>query len=445
MNFSVKDVSSVKKVLKVELPEEKVTQELNKAYRELKKTVKVKGFRPGKAPRSTLERLYKKNVSSDVAGQLIQESLPQAIKESELNVIGPPQVDPPDLVAGNSYTYEATVEINPKIDDIDFKGIELKKNVYRVQDQEIEVQLKAIQKKLIERKKIEEPREAREGDFLVIDYEGFVDGQPFDALPKTENFTLKLGDAAIAEQFDSQLLGMEPGTERTFEVSFPQGYEDENLANQTVTFQVKLHEIREEILPEIDDEMAKKLGNYQTIDEVRAEITKNLESGYAKRAEQELNEQVFQSLIEKCSFDLPDILVQQELEGIISEAEMSLNMRNISMEEVGLTREKLTADYRETAEKQVRRHLILNKIIDQEHLSLTDDDLEKGFDQMAATYQRPVVEIKNYYDANQDKLAYFKHTLLEKEALKLIIDNSQVEEVEPELVSAVTDAKSDQT
>jgi trigger factor len=437
MNFSVKDVSSVKKVLEVELPAEKITQELDKAYRELKKKAKIKGFRPGKAPRSTLERIYNKDVSADVAGKLIQESLFEAIKESHLKIVGSPQVDPPDLVAGQPYTYEATVEINPEIDDVDFKGIELKKNIYRVQDAEIEVQLKAIQKNLTERKKIEEAREARKGDFLLLDYEGFIDGEPFDALPKTENFTLKVGDAAIAEQFDSQLVGLMPGAERSFEVTFPEDYDDENLANRTVTFQVKLHEIREEILPDIDDELAKKLGNFQSLDEVRQEITKNLETGYAKRVEQELNEQVFQSLIEKCAFELPDIMVQQELEGIISEAEMSFKMRDLSMEEMGLTREKLAENYRETAEKQVRRHLILSKIISQEKLTLTDEELEKGFEQMAASYQRPVAEIKSYYDAKQDKLAYFKHTLLEKEALKLIIDSSQIKEVEPELESAV--------
>jgi len=276
---------------------------------------------------------------------------------------------------------------------------------------------------------------------LILDYEGFQNEKPFDALPKTENFTLKVGEATIAADFDQQVVGMEPGTEHSFEVTFADDYDDENLAGQAVTFQVKLHEIQEEVVPEIDDEMAKKLGKYETLDEVRTEITKNLESGYAKRAEQELNEQVFRSLIEKSDFEVPDTMIQQELEGIISEAEMSFNMRNISMEEMGLTREKLAENYRETAEKQVRRHLILTKIIEQEQLTLSDEDVEKGFEKMAETYQRPVAEIKTYYDTNKDKLAYFKHTLLEKDALNLIIENSRIEEVEPELETPASGAE----
>ena len=177
----------------------------------------------------------------------------------------------------------------------------------------------------------------------------------------------------------------------------------------------------------------KKLGKFETIDEVRAEITQNLESGYSKRTEQELNEQVFSALLAKSEFEVPDAMVEQELEGIIREAEMSFQMRNTSLEEMGLTREQLSANYRDTAEKQVRRHLLLSKIIDQEKLELSEEDLEKGFEEMAATYQQPVDGIKSFYNTNQDKLAYFKHTLLEKEALKLIIENSQIEEVEPEL------------
>jgi len=441
MNVSVKDISSVKKVLEVELPAEQITQELDKAYRELKKNAKVKGFRPGKVPRKTLERLYSKDVSADISGRLIQESLFEAVKETGLKIVGAPEVNPPVLVAGQDYKYEATVEVAPDIADIDFKGLELKKNMYPVQDEEINAQLSAIQKNLTECKKIEEDREVREGDTLILDYEGFQNEKPFDALPKTENFTLKVGEATIAADFDQQVVGMEPGTEHSFEVTFADDYDDENLAGQAVTFQVKLHEIQEEVVPEIDDEMAKKLGKYETLDEVRTEITKNLESGYAKRAEQELNEQVFRSLIEKSDFEVPDTMIQQELEGIISEAEMSFNMRNISMEEMGLTREKLAENYRETAEKQVRRHLILSKIIEQEKLTLSDEDVEKGFEQMAETYQRPVAEIKTYYDTNKDKLAYFKHTLLEKDALNLIIENSRIEEVEPELETPASGAE----
>jgi trigger factor len=165
---------------------------------------------------------------------------------------------------------------------------------------------------------------------------------------------------------------------------------------------------------------------------VKAEIRKNLENGYTKRSEQELNEQIFQTLINKAPFEVPDTLVNYELEGILDEAEKAFSYHNMSMEEMGQTREKLAEKYRDTAEKQVKRYLILNKIIGQENLSLADEELEAGYAEMAKASNQPVDEIKNYYRQNPDRLSYFKHALLEKSAIKLIISNSNIKEVVPE-------------
>jgi len=160
----------------------------------------------------------------------------------------------------------------------------------------------------------------------------------------------------------------------------------------------------------------------------------NLKQGYEKRMEQELNEQIFSELIARTAFEVPDALVEMELEGIIEEAERSFAYRNISLEEMGLSRETIAEKYRDTALKQVKRHLILDKIIDQETLSLTDEELENGLKEMAENFNQQLEEIKNYYAQNQDKLEFFKHTLLEKKAIKLIIDSGIIKDVKPEAV-----------
>ena len=201
-----------------------------------------------------------------------------------------------------------------------------------------------------------------------------------------------------------------------------------------ITFNIKLNEIREEVLPEIDDELAKNLGNIETLDELKKTITDNLNQGYEKRVEQEINEQIFKTLIEKSDFEVPDTMVDYELEGIVAEAERSFAYRNVSMEDMGLTREGIAEKYRDTALKQVKRHLILSKLIEQEKLTLSDEDLEIGFKEMADNFNQPVEEIKNFYNQNKDKVEFFKHTLLEKQAIRLIIDNSTVEDIEPEVV-----------
>jgi trigger factor len=436
MKVTVEDRSSVKKVMHIEIPEADVTRELDDAYKTLKKTAKVKGFRPGKTPRGVLERLYKKDVNADVTGKLIQDAYVAALKETELKVVGSPKVEPPELKAGAAYHFDADVEVQPEIADIDYTGLKLKKTLYQASDEEVEVQIQMMQKNLAKREPIDEERPAQDGDFVQVDYEGFKDGKPFEDTQKTENFVIKLGDGHISEDFDKGVIGMNPGDEKEITASFPDDYFNKKLAGHTVDFKVKLNEIRKEVLPEIDDEMAKQLGPFTTLDEVREKIKENLTQGYDKRIEQELNEQIFSQILEKVEFEVPDVMVEHELNGIIADAERSFSYHNKTFEEAGLSRESLAEKYRETAEKQVRRQLILGRIVQQEKMELADEDLEKGFEEMAATYNQPVDVVKNVYANSGDQLALFKHALLEKQAIKLIMEKNEIESVEPEKPAA---------
>ena len=431
MKVTVEDVSTVKKVLHFEIPAEKVVSELDDAYKTLKKTAKIKGFRPGKAPRSTLERLFRKDVHADVTSKLLQETFIEAIRDNKLNIIGNPQIDPPELEATGPFHYAATVEIPPEIDDFDFKGLSLEKTLYKASEGEIEAQLAMLQRNLAEKKSIEEERELKADDFALIDYEGSKDGRPFEETARTENYTLKIGNGQITKEFDEALTGMKKGETKEFTITFPEDHFNEKLKGLEISFTATVNDIMEEVLPEINDDLAKKLGQFKTLDELKSAITDNLKSGYEKRTEQEMNEQIFKALIEKTDFELPDAMVNIEMEGIINEATQSFAQHNINMEQLGMTPESLQEKYRETAENQVRRHLLLNKLVDQESLTVSDDDVEKAFQEMADTYNQPVEGIKGYYSQNKDKLDIFKHTLLEKNALKLIIDKSDVKEVEP--------------
>ena len=433
MKVTVENVSSVKKTMNVEIPEETVVRELNNAYKELKKTAKIKGFRTGKAPRSVLERLFKKDVHNDVSSKLIQNSFIEALKEADLDIVAKPDVDPPGLDEKGPYKYTARVEIKPEIEEIDFKNLTLKKLLYHVTDEEMDVQLKMLQKNLAKQNPIAEDRGVQENDFVLIDYEGFKDGKPFTETQKTENHIMKIGEGHILKEFDDQLIGMKRGDSREIRVKFPEDYHNGKLVDLEITFQVKLHEIREEVLPEIDDEFAKNLGQYETLDKLKDAITNNLDQGYAKRAEQEMNEQIFKALIAKTDFELPDSMVDYELERIIEEVEKTLSYHNKSLEDQGLSREILLEKHRELAEKKVRRHLILDKIIEQENMTLSEEELENGFEKMAKGFNQPVEEIKKYYSQNNDNLEFFKQTLLEKHAIELIIKNGTIEEVEPSL------------
>jgi trigger factor len=294
------------------------------------------------------------------------------------------------------------------------------------------MQLKMLQRNLARQNKIEEDRPLQTGDVAVIDYEGFKDGNPYAATGKTENFVVKLGEGRIVKDLDDGLVGMTVGGEKEIEVTFPDDYFSKELAGQRIQFKVRLNEIREEVLPPLDDDLARSISDqFDSLKALEAKIRENLQNGYDKRVEQELNEQIFTQLLAQTDFEVPDSMVASELEHILKDAEQSFAQSNRSFEEVGLSRDAMAEKYRPVAEKQVRRHFILSKLIEQEQLTLTDEELEAGMQEMAANFRQPVEQLKAYYNQDQDSLAFFKHTLLEKKVLKIIIDSSQINEVEP--------------
>ncbi len=432
MKVTIEDVSTVKKTLHIEVPKDEVKDALDAAYQDLKRNAKVKGFRPGKTPRSVLEQYYKKDVHADVASRLIQDTFVEAVKEHDLNLVGKPEVDPSDLEKDSPFTYDATVEVTPELEDIEFKGIPLEKKLYKASDEELDMQLKMLQKNMARHEPLDETRPAAKDDIVLIDYEGFENDQPLEGMEKTIDFSQKIGEKRIHEDFDEQLIGMNPGDEKAITVQFADDYFNKKLAGRQVTFQVELKEIRKETLPAMDDAFAKGLGPYENLDELKGKITENLQEGYDKRAEQELNEQIFTDLLKKADFEVPDSLVEHELTSIINEAEQSFSARNMKMEDAGIDTDQLRDNYRDVAVKQVRRQLILNKIIEQEDLSLADDETDAGLNEMAAAYNQPVDIIKEYMKNDENRFEFFKHSLLEKKAIKLIMEHGEIKEVTPD-------------
>jgi trigger factor len=430
MKVDVEDVTTVKKVLHVEIPEGEVTRELDKAYRTLKKNIKVKGFRPGKVPLSILERRFKKDMHAEVSGQLIQNSYVEALRETGLAPLGEPTIDPPDLEKGKPYHYSATMEVRPPIQDLNVSGLKLKKKVHRVTDEEVEAQLKILQKNQAQLRSIEEERPVENGDFVLIDYEGFKDGEPFAPASKTENFHFEVGSGRILKDFDEQVVGMRPNTTKEFQVHFPADYYSKDLAGLDVAFKVTLKEIKEEILPEIDDEFAKDLGEHETLAALKQTIIKELERRYETQSERELRRDVIDMLIEQGEFELPEVLVKHELSALVEEAHNALSYRGLSLADTGRTDESLSKEYYPRAERRVREYLLLQKVVEQEGITVTDEILEQAYKEMAEVINQPVDTIKQFHSNSQEAYEVFRQRSLEEQAIKRIIKNGTIETIE---------------
>jgi len=436
MQVKIEDQSSIKKVLSFEIPKETISKELNKAYADLNKKVDIKGFRKGKIPRKVLENRFAEDVHAEVAPRLIQEAFIEAVENHNLDIVGGPQLDPPELKPDSDYAFDITVEVKPELDDIDLQGLEIKKTLYEVTEAEIESQIYMLQKTMATKRKVEEERPVKEGDFVLIDYEGFLNGEAFEHTPKVENYVTALNKEPLPKEFSEKLLGAIPVQDLEIEVVYADDFHDENLKGKTIVYKVTLKEIQEEVLPEANDDLVKDLEPFESLEDVKVSIRDNLEKGIAQRVKHEMSEQIFQALLEKNDFELPEALIEGELNGIISETEQAYSQNNTSLEEVGLSREIMQEKYRGVAEKQARRHLILDKIITQEKVELSDEELDASFEEMAQAMSATKDAIKNFFNMDSRQFEYYKHTLLEKKAIDLIIEKSSVVEVAPEEAQA---------
>lgn len=432
MQVNIEDLSSVKKKLSFEIPQKTVAKELDKAYNELKKKADIKGFRKGKIPRKVLENRFGADVQADVAPRLIQDAFIEAIQEHDLNVVGGPKADPPELNPDTDFVFDITVEVKPELADIEFEGLELKKTKYEVSDEEIDSQIYMIRKTLAKKETVTEARPVKESDFVLIDYEGYLNGEPFDAAPKVENYVMGINQGVLPKEFSEKLIGAIPVQDMEIEVAYAEDFHDENFKGKTVSYKVTLKEIQEEVLPEANDDLVKDLGRFETLQEVKDSIRDNLEKGIAQRTKHELSEQIFTALLAKMDFEVPEALVEGELNGIISETQQAYAQNNTSLEEAGLSPEIMKEKYRDVAEKQARRHLILDKLIDQEKLEMTEEEMDASFQEMAEAMGATKDAVKNYFNMDPRQLEYYKHTQLEKKAVDLIIEKGSVTEVAPE-------------
>jgi trigger factor len=430
MKVDVEDISTVKKTLHVEIPKEDVTRELDRAYGALKSKAKVNGFRPGKVPRSILERRFKNEMYADVTGELIQSSYSEALRQTELVPLGQPVIDQSGLEKGQPYHYSATIEVRPFVEDLNLNGLKLKQMVHTVTDEEIDAQLGMLQKQRAQLRTVDENRPVRDGDVVIIDYEGFRDGKPLEAAGKTQNFQVEVGSGRILKDFDQKLVGMEPNSARQFQVRFPEDYYNKNLAGLEVTFEVCLKEIKEEILPEIDDTFAKDLGQHQTLDELKETIKKGLERRYEIQSLRQLREDVIDQLIAQSDFELPEGLVEEEVSALIMDAQNAVAQRAMSLKNSGQTVEGLSARFRPLGERRVREYLLLQKVIEQEEIALTDELLDRAYAELAEAMGQPIDTIKQFHDSYRESHEIFKQKALEKEAVRHITENSHIERVE---------------
>jgi trigger factor len=424
MKASAEEISPIKKKISVEIPEDRVTQEVNSIYKELGRTAKIKGFRPGKVPRNILERYFKDYVKTEVVRKLIEESYPEALAETHLQPVSPPAVDPGEFLEGKPFQYSAVIDVNPEFKLEGYAGLKIEGKREEVKDEEVEERLKALQNLHANLNTISGARPIRAGDFVIVDYEASAGGKSLEG-GKAVDFTVEVGSGQFIPAFEEKLIGLQSEEERGIEVTFPEDYGYAKWAGKTLSFHVKIKEIKEKTLPPLDDEFAKDLGEYSSLGELKTKLKGEIEKEKELALDRQLRDQVVDRLLEANPFEVPESLVEEQAKALVSDTKLKLAAQGVVLKSLGVSEEKLQEDYKATAQKQVRTFLILEKIAGQEGIAATDEEAEDRLKEMSERMHQKFDVVKRYYEKN-GLLPEVKAGIIRDKALNFLLEKANV-------------------
>ncbi len=429
MNVTVEDLSSIKKKLILEIPAETVATELESAYKKIAKTAVIKGFRKGKVPREILKQHYGARAQYDAAGPLINNSLYKALLDNEIEAVSQPEVVNSGIVEeGKPFSYEAEVEVRPEIVVKDYTKLNLEKEKFSFDEIVVQQQLEQMANPKMQLE-VTSRKNARDGDTVVIDFEGFVDDTPFEN-GSAQDFELSLGSNSFIPGFESQLVGMKRDQEKDVEVTFPENYGSKELAGKPATFKVLVKEIKEKKLPEINDAFAKEF-EAESLEQLKERIKENSIAQEKQRIDAQLQENMMNALIANNSFEVPEGMVKNQLLHLKDSFTQNLKAQGMTLEMLGMNDETFFTTYRDMAVQQVKGELILDAIADQEGVEVEESVIEEKMQAYADQSNVPLEQVQKYFE-NAQAMAGLKGQILQEKTSKFILDEAIITEVEPQ-------------
>ncbi len=413
MQITINEVGGLTKKLKIVLPKEEVSKELDAGFQKVKNEAKVKGFRRGKVPRHILESTYGQQVRAEVAEKLVQETYFDAVEKEKLDVVAHPEIKSPVFEEDGSFSYEAEVDTRPQFELKQYNGLEIEKEEIAVSDEEIDSEIERMRKETAPLRSVED-RAAQVNDIAIVDFDGFHNGEKLEQV-HGENVNIDIGTGRHGEEFENKLVGMKKGEESSLEVDFDADSPNPVMAGKKVEFKINVKDIKERVLPDLDDEFAKDMGDeFVTFDALRTHVSEKILAEKDKALAGDLLDRIMQKLVEANEFEVPSRLVQYEINDYIKQTEESLKRGGLTLESAGINRAEAEERYRETAEKRVRGDFILKKIAEVEDIKVVEEDMNNGFARIAKQYNMTVPEVQGYFKNRDDMLPFIGEILNEK-------------------------------
>lgn len=412
--------------LTIEVEAAEVTKAVNKAAKRLANRVNIPGFRKGKAPRIIVERHVGTDALMQEAFDLIApQAFDNALKEQKIEPVTRPNIDIVTLEDGKDLVFKATVTPRPEVKLGDYKGLKVEKQVAEVKDEDVEKQIKNFQDRQGKMVDALEGAAVENGDFTTLNFEGFVDGTPFEG-GKGEDYPLQIGSGSFIPGFEDQLVGAKIGEEKEVNVTFPEEYHSKDLAGKAAMFKCTIKSIKRKELPEINDELAKKVSKFDTLDELKADIRKNLEENAERKAENDQKSAAIEQATNNIQVDIPAVMIDNRVTAMIQEMAMRLEQQGMKLEQylqyAGTDIAKIREDYRETAEKNVKTDLMLEEVAKAEDIKVEAKDLDAEVAAMAAAYGATPQQVQKIIK-EQGRIGDLAASVLRKKTAQFIIDN----------------------
>lgn len=428
MKSSLENISNLEKKLNIEVPQQLVSDEFKKAYGYLQGKVDIKGFRKGKAPMATIRSIYGDKIKGDVVQNIVQSTYWNALKEHNLTPVSMPSIDFQDIREDQPFNFTASFEIRPEINVKTKSGFKVQKEKIKIDDKKITDVVDNMVKNQGTLESITEDRPLKTGDAAVFDFEGFLDGVPFDG-GKAEGHTLEIGSNQFIPGFEEGMIGLKKGESRDVNVTFPEDYQAENLKGKAVVFKVKLHDIKERKSPELNEEFFKKMGA-ESLEDLKKKVREEMESTENKRIETEMRDTLMKNFVDANPVEVPKSLFEEQRKALVDDFQNRMRSQGMGDMNFGEYQDKWKEDFDKTATFMVQSAFLIDKIAEEEKLRATDADIDAKFQLMADQWGMEKDRIKSFYKEKQGGLEQMKYQITEDKVFEYLLKNSTVEEVE---------------
>lgn len=430
MEIVVENLSDLTRKLTITLPKETVAPALEKAYAKINKEVKLKGFRRGKIPQTVLEKNFGEQIQAEVGEKLVQESYFDAIEKENLDPVVHPEIAEHKFTEDGAFYYVALVDIKPQFELKAYKGLEVEKPAAVVSDEEIEKEINLLQRHQAVLQTAEEGHGIVMDDMVIVDFQGFHNGKAMKEV-HNENFSVDMGMGRLGKDFEEKLLGLKKGDKTLYEITFPTDYPNPVLAGKNVEFKVDVKDVKIRIKPVLDDEFAKDIKPELTsMDDLREDIRKRLQKTKDEALQGDLDDKIMHKLIELNPFEVPQRLVNYEIQEMLKQTEENLKRSGLSFESAGINLEELVAKNKEVAAKRVKGDFLLKKIAEVEEIKVADEDIQRGYQRIAEQYRMTIDEVKNYFKRREEILP-FMNELHNEKVLNFLRDQAKYTEAAP--------------